>query len=45
MSNWGDRKTSFGTLNNRSLAEKQIDSTNEMKKTMFKYMAITESKT
>jgi hypothetical protein len=45
ISNWGHRKTSFDTLNNRSLVEKQIDPINEMKKTMFKYMAITDSKT
>jgi len=44
MLNTGHRKTSFGTLNNRSLAENQIDPINEMKKTMFKYMAITESR-
>jgi len=45
ISNWGHRKTSFETLNNRSLAEKQTDPINEMKKTVFKYMAITEGKT
>jgi hypothetical protein len=44
MSNWGHGKTSFGTLNNRRLTEKQIDPLNEMK-AMFKYMATTESKT
>jgi hypothetical protein len=44
MSSLGHRKTSFGTLNNTSLAGNQIDPTNEIKKTMFNYMAITESK-
>jgi len=45
ISNWGHRKTSFDILNNQSLAEKQTNPIYEMKKTMFKYMAITESKT